>query len=170
MISSFVHGKVYVFIDGANVFYSQRTLGWRISYAKLMDYLKRECSLGKCFVYIGTIAGNAKQKNFLDMLDAVGYIVRTKPVKIIRTKTGEVEWKGNLDMELGMEMIDTSSQYETAILISGDSDFASVIDRIKRHGKRILVMSTRGHISKELLDRAKYVDFRKLKKELILEQ
>jgi len=91
-------------------------------------------------------------------------------VKVIRTKTGEVEWKGNLDMELGMEMIDTSHQYETAILISGDSDFAPVIDRIKRHGKRVIVMSTRGHISKELLDRAKYVDLRKLKKELILEQ
>src|SRR3989344_3047255 len=115
MISSFVQGKVYVFIDGANVFYSQRTLGWRISYAKFIEYFKRECDVGKCFVYIGTIVGNAKQKNFLDMLDAVGFIVRTKPVKVIRTKTGEVEWK-------------------------------------------------------EHLDRAKYVDLRKLKKELILEQ
>jgi len=86
-----------------------------------------------------------------------------------RIKTGKLEWKGNLDMELGMEVIDTSDQYETAILISGDSDFAPVIDRIKRAGKRVIVMSTRGHISKELLDRAKYVDLRKLKQELVLE-
>ena len=49
------------------------------------------------------------------------------------------------------------------ILVSGDSDFATPIDRIKKAGKRIIVMSTRGHIAKELLERAKFVDLRKIK-------
>ncbi len=53
MISKFVKDKVYIFIDGANLFYAQQTLGWRISYEKLMKYFKKECDLGKCFVYIG---------------------------------------------------------------------------------------------------------------------
>jgi len=51
MIGQYVHGKVYVFIDAENVFYSQRTLGWRISYEKLMRYFKAECGDGtKCFI------------------------------------------------------------------------------------------------------------------------
>jgi uncharacterized LabA/DUF88 family protein len=47
--------------------------------------------------------------------------------------------------------------------MSGDSDFAPLLDAVKERGKLALVMSTKGHIAKELLDRAKYVDLKKLK-------
>ncbi len=67
---------------------------------------------------------------------------------------------------MAFEMDDTKEKYDTAVLLSGDSDFAVPIDRIKKVGKRIIVMSTRGHIAKELLERAKYIDLRKLKGEI----
>ncbi len=51
--------------------------------------------------------------------------------------------------------------------MSGDSDFASLVDELKARNKWAIVVSTRGHISKELLDRAKYIDLRKLKNEII---
>ena len=169
MLKQFVKGKVYVFIDAANIFYAQRSLGWRISYEKLMDYLKKTCGKDtKCFVYIATIPGNEKQKRFLDLLDILGYIVRSKPIKIIRLPNGQQQWKGNLDIELGLEMLDTIDSYNTAILISGDSDFAPVIDRVKLKEKRVLVVSTWDHISRELIERAKYIDFAKLKKSIFL--
>jgi len=54
MFSQFIKGRVYVFIDAENVFYCQRTLGWRISYQKLIVYLRRECGANvKCFIYSG---------------------------------------------------------------------------------------------------------------------
>ncbi|MBI2052940.1 MAG: NYN domain-containing protein [Candidatus Ryanbacteria bacterium] len=167
MLRQFINGRVYIFIDAENVFYAQRTLGWRISYEKLMDYFKRECGKDiKCFVYKGVDEFNEKQKKFLDMLDICGYIVRTKAVKRIKDRGGNERWKSNLDIELAFEMVDTKKKYDTAILVSGDSDFTIPIDRIKKAGKRIIVMSTRGHISKELLERAKYVDLRKIKDEV----
>jgi len=168
MIGQFVKGKVYVFIDAENVFYAQRTLGWRISYEKLMQYFKRECGAEtKCFIYKGVDEFNMGQRKFLDMLEMNGYILRTKAVKRIKDrKRGTEEWKGNLDMELAFEMDDTKDKYDTAILLSGDSDFAVPIDRIKKAGKWIIVMSTRGHISKELLERAKFLDLRKIKTEI----
>lgn len=170
MLSKFIKGKVYVFIDAENVFYSQRTLGWKISYEKLMKYFKKECGKNtKCFIYTGIDEFNSKQRNFLDMLDITGYIVRTKVVKKIKSHGGGYRWKNNLDMELAFEMVDTKDKYDTAVLLSGDSDFSTPIDRIKPAGKRIIVMSTRGHISKELLERAKFVDLRKIKKEIIKE-
>ncbi|MBI3442906.1 MAG: NYN domain-containing protein [Candidatus Sungbacteria bacterium] len=43
MLHQFIKGRVYVFIDAENVFYAQRTLGWKISYEKLLQYFKREC-------------------------------------------------------------------------------------------------------------------------------
>ena len=164
MINKFIKSRVYVFIDAENVFYSQRTLKWRVSYEKVMKYFKEECGEdAKLFVYTGRNEANLSEVRFLDMLSAKGFIVRTRVVKKIKSKDGRLEWKNNLDMELAFEMDDTRDKYDTAVLISGDSDFSVVIDRIKKVGKRIIVMSTRGHISKELLERAKYVDLKKLK-------
>lgn len=110
MLNKYVKGKVYVFIDVENVFYAQRTLGWKISYEKLMKYLKKECEEIKCFAYTGIDENNSKQKKFLDMLD--------------------------------------------------------IIDLIKKAGKRAIIISTRGRIAKELLERAKFIDLRKLKNEI----
>ena len=164
MIGPLVAGRVYVFIDAENLFYCQRTLGWRVSYEKLMIYFRRACGDNvKCFLYKGKDEQNTNQAKFLDMLEINGYIVRTKVVKKIRSRDGRTHWKSNLDIELAFEMADTKEKYETAILISGDSDFATPVDRIKAAGKRIIVMSTRGHVSRELLERAKFIDLRKLK-------
>lgn len=168
MINKFVKGKVYVFIDVANIFYSQRTLKWKISYQKLMDYFRKECDLGKCFVYTGIFKEDHGQEKFLKMLEGCGYILRTKPVKKILTRDGQIEWKADLDVELSFDMYDLHGEYNTAILLSGDSDFSYILRRIKTKGKRVIVMSTRGHIALELIKEAKFIDLRKLKNELFL--
>ena len=69
-------------------------------------------------------------------------------------------------MELAVDMVTSYEKYETAILFSGDGDFAYALDYIKKKGRRVIVVSTRGHVARELLMRAKYVDLRKLKREL----
>lgn len=167
MLHQFVKGRVYVFIDAANTFYAQRTLGWRISYEKLMKYFKKECGEDtKCFIYAAYDESKQSEQKFLDMLDINGYILRTKAIKKIQIGPNRDKHKGNLDMELAFEMVDLIDKYDTAILMSGDSDFSVPIDRIKKKGKRIIVMSTRGRISRELLERAKYIDLRKLREEI----
>ncbi|MFH1030547.1 MAG: NYN domain-containing protein [bacterium] len=167
MLKNYINGKVYIFIDAENIFYSQRTLGWRISYEKLMAYFKKECGDEiKCFIYTGIDETNLRQRKFLDMLDINGYIIRSKVAKKIRISKNNFKWKNNLDLELAFEMVDTIKNYDTAILMSGDSDFYVPIDRIKQQRKRIIVMSTRGSISMELLERAKFIDLRKIKKEI----
>jgi len=168
MIGKFIKGKVAVFIDAANIFYSQRTLGWRISYEKLKEYFERECSVVRLFVYTATDAGRAEQAKFVTMLERSGFIVRTKPVKKIRIASGVYQWKGDFDVELTMDMLDNTTSYDSAVLMSGDSDFAPLVDRVKSLGKRVIVMSVKGHISKELLERAKYVNLKKLRKEIEL--
>jgi uncharacterized LabA/DUF88 family protein len=98
MIRQFIKGRVYVFIDAANIFYTQRTLGWRISYEGLRHYFRNECgkNQGKMFVYTATDSDRPQQKKFLDMLGINGYIVRTKEIKRIRVTKGIYEWKGDL--------------------------------------------------------------------------
>ncbi len=164
MLNKFIKQRVYVFIDAANTFYAQHTLGWKISYEKMMKYFKEECGEDvKCFIYAAYDENKQSEQKFLDMLDINGYILRTKAIKKIRLSADKNKHKGNLDIELAFEMVEFSDNYDTAVLMSGDSDFSVPIDRIKKKGKRIIVMSTRGRISRELLERAKYIDLRKLK-------
>ena len=170
MIGQFVKGRTCVFVDAANIFYSQRTLGWRISYERLSEYFKKECAVVSLFVYTATDEDRQEQKKFIAMLERAGFSVRAKPVKKIRVGNGIYQWKGDFDVELTMDMLDNLSRFDTAVLLSGDSDFAPVIDRLKRQGKRVIVMSVKGHVSKELLDRAKYVNLKKLRKDIELVQ
>jgi uncharacterized LabA/DUF88 family protein len=167
MIRKLVKGKVFVFIDAANIFYAQKTLKWRISYERLRKYFKKECNLGKCFVYTAFAQEDEGQNRFIKMLKKSGFIVRTKPVKRIRITKGVYEWKGNFDVELTMDVIDNLSKFKTLILLSGDSDFAPLLKRVKEHEKRVIVMSTKDHVAKELLEQAKFVNLKKLKEEIV---
>lgn len=173
MLNEFVKGMVYVFIDGANIFYTQKTLGWKISYEKLKQYFEDECgnNLGKVFVYTAYDPDRPQQKKFLDMLEINGYILRTKEVKRIRVAKGVYEWKGDFDVELSMDILDHLQEFTTAVLLSGDSDFAPIIQRMKENNKRVIVMSAKNHISRELINLSdKYINLKKLRDKIELNQ
>lgn len=163
MIKEFIKGRVYVFIDAANILYSQQTLRWKVDYEKLKKYFEGECNLRAIYFYTGRVGANDKQNSFLKKLENFGYTVKAKEVKRIKISKSSYEWKGNLDVELAIDVLGNINNFDTLILMSGDSDFAPLLDAVKIQNKRTLVMSTKGHISKELLDRAKYVNLKKLK-------
>ena len=163
MIRQFIKGKVYVFVDAANILYSQQTLGWRVDYKKLKEYFEKECDLKAVYFYTGRVGENHKQNSFLKKLEHFGYVVKAKEVKRIKVSKSAYEWKGNLDVELAIDVLGNVNNFDTIILMSGDSDFAPLLDAVKVQHKRALVMSTKGHISRELLTRAKYINLKKLK-------
>jgi len=134
-----------------------------------MKYFKEECGNDtKCFIYLAYDESRQSERKFLDMLDINGYILRTKALKKIPIGKNQDKHKGSLDIELALEMVELADKYDTAILVSGDSDFSPSIDRIKKKGKWIIVMSTKGHISRELIERAKYVNLKKLKEQIAM--
>ena len=163
MIKQFIEGRVYVFIDAANILYSQQTLRWKVDYEKLKSYFEKECDLRAIYFYTGRVGANDKQNHFLKKLGKFGYIVKAKEVKRIKISKSAYEWKGNLAVELTIDVLGNMNNFDTLILMSGDSDFAPLLDAVKIQRKRTLVISTKGHISKELLDRAKYINLKKLK-------
>lgn len=166
MIGQFVKGRVFVFVDAANILYSQQTLCWRVDYEKLKKYFESECDLRTIYFYTGRVGENHKQNFFIQKLERMGYIVKTKEVKRIKVSKSSYEWKGNLDVELTIDVLGNISNFDTLILMSGDSDFAPLLDAVKAQYKRVLAMSTKGHVAKELLDRAKYINLKKLKNQI----
>ena len=163
MISKFIKGKTAVFIDAANILYSQKSLGWRVDYVKLKQYFENECQLSHIAFYTGKVGSDEKQKSFLKKLSDTGIKVFSKDVKFIKTKNDLTITKGNLDVELALDCFINKDNFNTLILFSGDSDFAYLIDVLKGYGKFIIVISTRNHIARELVERAKFVPLNKIR-------
>ena len=167
MIDKFVKGRTAVFIDASNIYHSQKHLGFQIDFKKLLGYFKKETVLSSIYFYTAYDPEHKKQKSFLDFLDIIGYRIRTKKVKFIKDKDNHSGGfhKGNLDVELTMDVLENKDDYETIILVSGDSDFAPLLQLMKtKYDKKCLVMATKYNISIELIKCAKYVNFSKLKK------
>ncbi len=156
--------KAAVFIDAANVIYSQRTLGWQIDFKKLMDYFKNNYQLDNVFFYFAYIKDDQKQQGFFDKLRKWGYRIKTKEVKLISQRDGAVMKKGNLDVELTIDAVKDIRHYSTAILMSGDSDFHALVKYLQGKSKKVVVISSKGHVAKELIDSAnKYINFNSLR-------
>lgn len=163
MIGNFAKGKTAVFIDAANVFYAERTLGWRLDFEKLASYLKKETKLVEFRYYTGVVNTSEGQRSFLAKMRSFGYTVTAKDVKFIRSRDGSHVAKGSLDVELALDAYIARGRYDTLVLFSGDSDFAYLLQLLRKEGKRIIVVSTRGHVSRELIVLAKYLDLPKLR-------
>lgn len=171
MINKFIKGRTAVFIDSVNIYFSQKTMGWRIDFKKLLEYFKKNTNLFRITFYGAINPENEKERKFHDFLEIIGYIVRHKEIKFIKDHTDETyggHRKGNIDVDLTIDAIHFRDNYDTFVLLSGDSDFESLIKYLKAHKKRCIVMSTKGHISIELLKQAKFLDFKKIRKEIEL--
>lgn len=146
------YGRIAVFIDAANVIYSLKDLGWQVAYKKLQKYFKENCKLVDIYFYYSTHKDNTRQANLLAMLTRKGFKVVFKEVKIIKLKNGQFIYKGNCDVELVIDAIDSLAKYDTAVLLSGDSDFRALVKYIQRHNKKVIAISTRNHVSREIIE------------------
>jgi uncharacterized LabA/DUF88 family protein len=162
-------GRMGIFIDEANIYHSQKTLGWEVDYVKLRNYFSNIGDVSMLNFYTSFQNENKKQTDFLRKLQDYGYKIISKQLKIIKNNRGQLIKKGNLDTELALDAYRFKERYETLVLFSGDSDFAYLINLLK--GRKIIIVSTRKHISKELLEISDYyLDLKRLTKDISFNQ
>ncbi|NPA58817.1 MAG: NYN domain-containing protein [Aquificae bacterium] len=136
--------KVAVFIDGGNMFYATNQMKLKINYKKLVEILRRDRWLLRAYFYTGIPSGDLpkevreqlrRQQGFLNELQNMGIKVKTIPLK--KTPEGYIE-KG-IDILIATDMISLAFRdaYDTAVLVSGDSDFLPVVKKIQELGKRV---------------------------------
>lgn len=159
--------RVAVFIDAANLIYSQKTLGWKIDLHKFMKFFRAKYNVQRANYYYAYIKSDKKQQSFFKKLEMFGYRIKTKEVKVIRQKDGTSFKKGNLDVDLTIDAVKSLDSYSKAIIVSGDSDFASLIKYLQYRKKKVIVISSKGHVARELLMCAdKYINLNSLRQEI----
>jgi len=142
--------KVKVYIDGANMFYTQKKLGWTFDWEKIKNLIEKDREIIEWRYYVGTKADDEKMQKYLRYLDAIGFTTFTKPLKRIRTSDSNHIYKANFDVEISVDIILDKTRVDEIVLFSGDSDFQYLVKKLKDAGKRVNIYSSRKTISWEL--------------------
>lgn len=146
--------RVSIFVDGANMYYAQKKLGWYIDFRKVLSYFGREAGniISEAYYYTGAdTQTKGRDGAFHEYLMYSGYTVRTKTIKqMVDDTTGEIVEKANLDIELVIDMFNTINLYDTCILLSGDGDFERALELVRSRGKRIAVVAHPDMTAREL--------------------
>ena len=108
-----VSNKIALFIDGANLYATAKSLGFDIDYKRLLKEFQSRGTLIRAFYYTALVEDQeySSIRPLIDWLDYNGYTVVTKPTKYSSTP-GRRKVKGNMDIELAvdaMEMADMST-------------------------------------------------------------
>ena len=139
--------RLAVFIDGANLYASVRTLGFDIDYGKLLTFFRARGRLIRAYYYTAIFEENTEEKfsplrPLVDWLDYNGYSVVTKPTKEYVDVHGRRKLKGNMDMELAIDMMRIAPSVDHIVLLSGDGDFRRLVQVVQQQGVRVSLIST----------------------------
>src|SRR5208337_5477918 len=136
--------KIALFIDGANLYATAKSLGFDIDYKKLLREFQSRGYLVRAFYYTAVIEDQeySSIRPLIDWLDYNGYTVVTKATKEFVDQTGRRKVKGNMDIELAVDAMEMAEHIDHMVLFSGDGDFRSLVEAVQRKGVRVSVIST----------------------------
>lgn len=136
--------RLALFIDGANLYSAARGLQFDIDYKKLLKEFASRGRLIRAFYYTAIIEDQeySPLRPLVDWLDYNGYTLVTKRTKEFYDENGRRRLKGNMDIELAIDMLDMAAHLDHVVLFSGDGDFRRLIESVQKKGVRCSVVST----------------------------
>jgi uncharacterized LabA/DUF88 family protein len=139
-----VQDRVAVFIDGANLYQAAKALGFDIDYKRLLQTLAADCRFVRAYYYTALLDEQEYSpiRPLVDWLDYNGYTMVTKPLKEFTQSTGRRKYKGNMDVEIAVDVMEATPHVDHVVLISGDGDFRRLVEAVQRRGVRVTVVST----------------------------
>lgn len=128
-----MNGNNYAFIDSQNLNLSIQSLGWKLNFKRFRVYLREKYSVRKAFLFIGFIEGN---NDLYTSLQEAGFILVFRPT--LKYKDGTT--KGNCDAELILQTMIEFSNYDKAVIVTGDGDFYCLIKYLIEKQKLSILM------------------------------
>jgi uncharacterized LabA/DUF88 family protein len=137
--------RLALFIDGANLYSAARSLNIDIDYRKLLEEFRKRGVLVRAYYYTAIVEDQEYSpiRPLVDWLDYNGFTLVTKPARrYTESATGQVRTKGNMDIEIAVDMLELAPRLDHVLLFSGDGDFRRVVEAVQRKGVRVTVVST----------------------------
>lgn len=162
--------RVAIFIDGENIHYSAKHLNMRLDYLKLCQELAGERRLLRSFFYTAVSGQSEGKIDFVNFLRLNGFTVVTKELR----PHGEGEtppkgYRGNLDLEMAIDVFELLPHLDTVIICTGDGDFVPLVEAVARQGRHVELCALREMTSTDLIAAADgYTDLAGLKERIVL--
>jgi len=136
--------RMALFIDGANLHAATKTLDFDIDYKKLLSFFQSKGRLIRALYY--TALSDAPEssgiKPLIDWLTYNGYVLVSKPAKEFIDHNGRKTLKGNMDIEIAVNIMEMADRLDHIVLFSGDGDFRALIEAVQKKGCRVTAVST----------------------------
>lgn len=118
--------KVGIFVDVQNIYYTCRQ-----AYKSNFDYNRFWAAVTHdrqivCANAYATDRGDEKQAQFQNILRAIGFKVKLKPMLKRLDGTAKADW----DVGIALDIFEEAQSCDTVVLASGDGDFDILLNRI----------------------------------------
>jgi uncharacterized LabA/DUF88 family protein len=136
--------RIGLFIDGSNLYAAARALNFDIDYKRLLNVFAAKGHLIRAFYYTALVEDQEYSpiRPLIDWLDYNGYTMVTKPTKEFTDASGRRKIKGNMDIELAIDVMEMAEHLDHIVIFSGDGDFRRLVEAVQRKGSRVTVVST----------------------------
>ncbi len=150
--SPFDEQRIAVFIDVQNMFYSAMNIfGKKLDFEQVLRKIIRGRKCVRALAYI-VQSPDVDQSKFLEFLDKIGVEVKKKPLKIRPDGTSKGDW----DMGIAIDSINIAPKADVIALVSGDGDFAVLVEKLKALGAKVEVYSFPASTAETLRESADY--------------
>ena len=136
--------RTALFIDGPNLYSTAKNLGFDIDYKLLKQEFASKARLIRAMYYTALLDDQEYSpiRPLVDWLDYNGYTMVTKPAKEFTDSMGRRKIKGNMDIEIAIDMLKMAGFLDHVVLFSGDGDFRSLVEAVQQRGVRVSVVSS----------------------------
>jgi len=136
--------RIALFIDGANLYSAARGLNFDMDYKKLLDEFRKRGVLIRAYYYTALVEDQeySPVRPLVDWLDYNGFAMVTKSAREYTDSNGRRRFRGDMDIEIAVDMMEMAAHADHLVLFSGDGDFRALVEAIQRKGVRVTVVST----------------------------
>jgi len=132
--------RVGIFVDIQNVYYGAKdNFSGKIDFKKLTESMIKGRQLTLANAYL--IKSDIDNTNFVNFMKQIGYNIISKDLK----KRSDGSAKGNIDIEMAIDIITNKDRLDTVILVSGDGDFVALVEHLKIQNIQVEVYSFSTH-------------------------
>ena len=118
---------ISILVDVQNVYYTtKQAYGRNFDYNKFWAKATKNRKVVKATAY-AIDRGDPKQRQFQNILKAIGFEVKLKPY--IQRSDGSA--KGDWDVGIALDAMEYAEQSDTIVLVSGDGDFDLLAHRLR---------------------------------------
>jgi uncharacterized LabA/DUF88 family protein len=136
--------RLALFIDGPNLHAAAKALGFDIDFKRLLEEFRKRGLLTRAYYYTTLVEDQdySPVRPLVDWLDYNGFTVVTKLAKEYVDREGRKRWRGDMHVELAVDMMELAPRIDHIVLFSGESDFAPLVAAVQRQGVRVTLVST----------------------------